>query len=59
VQDRVKSWITSEGIGFGKVMQPFRISLVGAMQGPDVFDIAAAIGKEETVARLQKAKQQF
>ncbi len=59
VQERVKSWITSEGIGFGKVMQPFRISLVGAMQGPDVFDIAAAIGKEETVARLQKAKQQF
>jgi len=59
VQERVKSWITSEGIGFGKVMQPFRISLVGAMQGPVVFDIAAAIGKEETIARLQKAKQQF
>jgi hypothetical protein len=24
-------------LGFGKVMQPFRLSLVGAMQGPDVF----------------------
>jgi glutamyl-tRNA synthetase len=59
VQERVKSWITAEGIGFGKVMQPFRISLVGAMQGPDVFDIAATIGKEETVWRLKKAQQEL
>jgi len=57
IQDKVKSWITSEGIGFGKVMQPFRLSLVGAMQGPDVFEIASAIGKEETLKRLEKAQQ--
>lgn len=56
IQDRVKSWITSEGIGFGKVMQPFRLSLVGAMQGPDVFEIASLIGKEETIERLKKAQ---
>lgn len=55
VQEKVKGWITSKEIGFGKVMQPFRISLVGAMQGPDVFDIASAIGKEETMSRIQKA----
>ena len=59
VQEKVKSWITSEGIGFGKVMQPFRLSLVGAMQGPDVFDIAAAIGKEETISRLKKAQKEL
>ncbi len=57
VQEKVKGWITSKGIGFGKVMQPFRISLVGAMQGPDVFEIAAAIGKEETISRLRTAKK--
>ncbi|MFD2517365.1 glutamate--tRNA ligase [Salinimicrobium flavum] len=56
IQDRVKSWITSESIGFGKVMQPFRLSLVGAMQGPDVFEIASLIGKEETIERLKKAQ---
>ena len=57
LQEKVKGWITSEGIGFGKVMQPFRLSLVGAMQGPDVFEIAATIGKEETLSRLKKAQQ--
>lgn len=56
LQREVKHWINSEGIGFGKVMQPFRLSLVGAMQGPDVFTIASTIGKEETIARLRRAK---
>ncbi len=59
LQDQVKGWITSEGIGFGKVMQPFRLSLVGAMQGPDVFEIASAIGKEETISRLKRAQQKL
>ncbi|HSP82939.1 MAG TPA: hypothetical protein VLN72_04330, partial [Gillisia sp.] len=55
IQDNVKSWITTSELGFGKVMQPFRLSLVGAMQGPDVFEIAAIIGKNETLRRLKYA----
>ena len=48
----VKSWIESMGIGFGKVMSPFRLALVGAGKGPHVFDIVEIIGKEETINRL-------
>lgn len=55
LQDTVKGWITDNELGFGKVMQPLRLSLVGAMQGPDVFAIAVTIGKEETIARIKKA----
>ncbi|HEA28533.1 MAG TPA: glutamate--tRNA ligase [Leeuwenhoekiella sp.] len=51
----VKGWIQESGLGFGKVMQPFRLSLVGAMEGPDVFEIAAAIGKEKTLERIRFA----
>jgi glutamyl-tRNA synthetase len=51
----VKEWITSKEIGFGKVMQPLRLSLVGALKGPHLFDIIEMIGKEETVSRIQKA----
>jgi glutamyl-tRNA synthetase len=36
----------------GKVFQPFRLALVGNMSGPHVFDIAAVIGKQETLNRL-------
>jgi len=52
-QTVVKGWITAKEIGFGKVMQPLRLSLVGAMKGPDVFDIMTLLGKEESVNRIQ------
>ena len=52
IETIVKEWITSKEIGFGKVMQPFRLSLVGAMKGPHLFDIAEMIGKEETILRI-------
>lgn len=54
-QTALKAWIVDSKRGFGKVMQPFRLSLVGAMQGPDVFDIATTIGKEETLRRIDYA----
>lgn len=52
LQEKVKAWITSKEVGFGKVMQPFRLSLVGSMQGPDVFEIASILGKDETTKRI-------
>ena len=55
IETIVKEWITSKEIGFGKIMQPFRLSLVGAMKGPHLFDIAEIIGKEETMNRIKKA----
>ncbi len=51
----VKEWITSQEIGFGKIMMPLRLSLVGALQGPDVFDIMGLIGKEETISSIKSA----
>jgi len=51
----IKAWITANEIGFGKVMQPLRLSLVGALKGPHLFDIIEMIGKEETINRLKNA----
>jgi glutamyl/glutaminyl-tRNA synthetase len=55
IETIVKEWLTKNEIGMGKVMQPFRLSLVGALKGPHLFDIVEIIGKEETVSRIQKA----
>ncbi len=52
LQHRLKAWINEEAIGFGKVMMPLRIALVGSLQGPDVFEIMFLIGKNETVNRI-------
>lgn len=51
----VKSWIKGKEIGFGKIMMPLRIALVGSLQGPDLFDIASLVGKEETIQRIENA----
>mgnify|MGYP000075335800 FL=1 len=55
IETIVKEWMTANEIAMGKVMQPFRLSLVGALKGPHLFDIAELIGKEATVERIQKA----
>jgi glutamyl-tRNA synthetase len=54
IETIVKDWMIKNEIGMGKVMQPFRLSLVGALKGPHLFDIVEVIGKEETILRLQK-----
>ena len=55
IETIVKDWMTQNEIGMGKVMQPFRLSLVGALKGPHLFDIVELVGKEETIKRLEKA----
>ena len=57
LQTEIKEWITSNEIGFGKVMQPLRLALVGSLQGPDVFEIAYLLGREETIKRIRFAQQ--
>lgn len=55
MSDLVKGWIKEQEMGFGKVMMPLRLSLVGSLMGPDVFEIAALIGGEETAHRINTA----
>jgi glutamyl-tRNA synthetase len=55
IETIIKDWMTTNEIGMGKVMQPFRLSLVGKMMGPHLFDIAEMIGKQETIKRIEKA----
>ena len=54
LQKEIKDWITENDIGFGKVMMPLRLALVGSLKGPDVFDIMYLIGKNESISRIEK-----
>ncbi len=55
IETIIKKWIATKEIGFGKVMQPLRLSLVGALKGPHLFDIIELIGKENTICRIESA----
>ena len=54
-----KALATEKNIKIGELMLPFRIMLVGGKFGPQVFDIATQIGKQETIARIDKALATF
>jgi glutamyl-tRNA synthetase len=55
ISKKVKDWILLNDLGFGKVMMPLRLALVGEMKGPDVFVIISLLGKEEAISRIQCA----
>ena len=55
LETEVKALITSKEIGFGKVMAPLRLVMVGDLKGPHLFDIISLIGKEESVTRIKNA----
>lgn len=54
-EEIVKAWIAAKEYNMGAVMNAFRLSVVGESKGPHMFDITEIIGKQETIARIQKA----
>lgn len=54
-EEIIKKWIETKGYHLGNIMNAFRLAIVGESKGPHMFDITATIGKEETIARLERA----
>jgi glutamyl-tRNA synthetase len=54
LENTFKTIATASQIKPGDVLMPLRVMLVGGKFGPGVFDIAALIGKEETLLRINK-----
>ena len=53
LQRHIKTWIAQKKVGFGTLMQPLRLSLVGALKGVDIFKIMEFIGKEDSLQRIR------
>ncbi|MEP1230049.1 MAG: glutamate--tRNA ligase [Litorimonas sp.] len=52
IQQILENFVSSNDIGFGKVGQPVRAALTGGAPSPDLSQVLAFLGKEETIARL-------
>ncbi|MFY9150661.1 MAG: glutamate--tRNA ligase [Prolixibacteraceae bacterium] len=55
IKELFSAFMTEKEWGFGVVMVPVRLALVGSSSGPDLFDICELIGKEETISRIRIA----
>ena len=51
----IKLWANENNIKLGMIMAPLRIALVGALKGPDVFEICHVLGKKNCLERIKNA----
>ncbi|MDE6485036.1 MAG: glutamate--tRNA ligase [Duncaniella sp.] len=50
----ILAWVADKGYHLGNVMNAFRLTLVGECKGPHIFDITELIGRDETIARIER-----
>lgn len=55
LKNEIHHFAEEQSLGMGKVMMPLRLALVGELKGPDVPDILAILGKDESISRIKKA----
>ena len=55
IHEVLDSYSKNNEIGFGKFGQPLRAALTAGHPSPDLSDVLAFLGKEETLGRLQDA----
>ena len=59
IEAQLKTWITDQELPFGKVMAPLRLSIVGDLKGPHMFDILELVGQAESIDRIKRAIAQL
>jgi len=59
LEELIKSHIEAHQLGFGNILPLIRIAMTGTMQGPDVFETMALLGKTEVLNRFPAAFRVF
>ncbi|MFH1914525.1 MAG: glutamate--tRNA ligase family protein, partial [Pseudomonadota bacterium] len=50
-----KAFIEERGIKFKEIAQPIRVAIMGTTQSPGLFETMVVLGREQTLARLDRA----
>ena len=58
VEEEIRAFAKSEGIGLGKVAQPLRAALTGSHVSPGIFEVAAILGPAEALGRIDDVLDQ-
>src|SRR5215213_3868641 len=57
VESVLRARVDELGVKPKEIFQPIRVALTGTTVSPGIFESVAALGREETLARLDKALQ--
>lgn len=53
-EQALRTLAESRGLGAGKLIHPLRLALTGRGASPPIFDVVVALGREKTIARLNR-----
>jgi glutamyl/glutaminyl-tRNA synthetase len=54
IEEAVKKYCETSGLGLGKVAQPIRVAVSGTSISPPIFETLAFLGKERSVRRIDQ-----
>jgi glutamyl-tRNA synthetase len=57
IESAFHDFLTQKEVGLGQVMPVLRLALTGLGNGPQIFEIAAILGKNNVVSRIKNAVQ--
>jgi glutamyl-tRNA synthetase len=55
IHDAINGVATAQGVGLGRVAQPVRVAVAGGSVSPPIDVTLGILGREETLARLDRA----
>jgi len=57
IEDALREVVESQGVKPAKVFQPVRVAIAGTTVSPGIFESVALLGKDETLARIDSARE--
>jgi glutamyl-tRNA synthetase len=52
LEDATKAYAEQQAIKLGAIAQPLRAALTGSRTSPGIYDVLAALGREESLGRI-------
>jgi glutamyl-tRNA synthetase len=59
MEEALRGYATELGVGAGKVIHPLRVALTGSGASPGIFEVAALLGRDLVLARIDAAMQRI
>jgi len=59
IEESIKAFVNGKAIGFGQVMNPLRLALIGSNQGPGLTKVMEILGKAEVRLRISSCLDKF
>jgi len=55
LEEAVRNWVEGEGLKMKDVAQPARVALTGRTASPGLFEVMIVLGRERSMARIERA----